>query len=567
MIYFISEKKMIYSYFMFAICIFIKPQAFIFTPILIFGIIENVFIKDFSKEKLLKNLGFGVSAILLMVLLALPFGISNVIDQYTTTMASYPYLTVNAFNLWGALGKNWEGLSSFTTVIGYVFLIAIVAYSVYVFFKSKNNAKYYFVGALLAFMTYMLSTKMHDRYAFPAMGLLLLAFVSVTDFKNFIMYALVTLSQFFNTAWVLFVYEKSPNDYFRSAPVLIASLINVVLLIFIVYLTQKLYAGNELKDTVKEEVKSTKNSKQAYQKNTKSSKTFANTPVKKQAKFTVSEIFPKITRVDVIAMAAIVVVYSCIALYDLGDMHAAETEYMISDAPVTLDLGKDCNISQYKFFLGSYELEDNRNLTITFADSSNNTTATETLTEGSVFHWEEKTKSVTARYVTLSTNGTELSMKEFALLDSSGNLIEPVSATPSEGQALFDEQQEVPERSSFRNGTYFDEIYHGRTGYEFVHHLNVYEWTHPPLGKVFISIGIRIFGMCPFGWRIVGTVFGIFMLPLIYLFAKKLLKKSWLAIVTCLFAHIRLYALRTDKNCNNRRIYHILRNADVLLYV
>ena len=502
MIYFISEKKMIYSYFMFAICIFIKPQAFIFTPILIFGIIENVFIKDFSKEKLLKNLGFGVSAIIL--------------------------------NLWGALGKNWEGLSSFTTVIGYVFLIAIVAYSVYVFFKSKNNAKYYFVGALLAFMTYMLSTKMHDRYAFPAMGLLLLAFVSVTDFRNFIMYALVTLSQFFNTAWVLFVYEKSPNDYFRSAPVLIASLINVALMIFVVYLTQKLYAGNELKDTVKEEVKSTKNSKQAYQKNTKSSKTFANTPVKKQAKFTVSEIFPKITRVDVIAMAAIVVVYSCIALYDLGDMHAAETEYMISDAPVTLDLGKDCNISQYKFFLGSYELEDNRNLTITFADSSNNTTDTETLTEGSVFHWEEKTKSVTARYVTLSTNGTELSMKEFALLDSSGNLIEPVSSTPSEGQALFDEQQEVPERSSFRNGTYFDEIYHGRTGYEFVHHLNVYEWTHPPLGKVFISIGIRIFGMCPFGWRIVGTVFGIFMLPLIYLFAKKLLKKSWLAIVTCL---------------------------------
>ena len=63
--------------------------------------------------------------------------------------------------------------------------------------------------------------------------------------------------------------RKSPNDYFRSAPVLIASLINVALMIFVVYLTQKLYAGNELKDTVKEEVKSTKNSKQAYQKNTK----------------------------------------------------------------------------------------------------------------------------------------------------------------------------------------------------------------------------------------------------------------------------------------------------------
>ena len=79
-------------------------------------------------------------------------------------------------------------------------------------------------------------------------------------------------------------------------------------------------------------------------------------------------------------MAAIVVVYSCIALYDLGNMHAAETEYMISDAPVTLDLGKDCNISQYKFFLGSYELEDNRNLTITFADFIKQYNATETHT-------------------------------------------------------------------------------------------------------------------------------------------------------------------------------------------
>lgn len=133
-------------------------------------------------------------------------------------------------------------------------------------------------------------------------------------------------------------------------------------------------------------------------------------------------------------------------------------------------------------------------------------------------------------------------MKEFALLDSSGNL-RAVSATPSEGQALFDEQQEVPERSSFRNGTYFDEIYHGRTGYEFVHHLNVYEWTHPPLGKVFISIGIRIFGMCPFRLENCRVLYSVYLCYRLYTFlAKKLLKKSWLAIVTLPFAHIRLYA-------------------------
>ena len=64
--------------------------------------------------------------------------------------------------------------------------------------------------------------------------------------------------------------------------------------------------------------------------------------------------------------------------------------------------------------------------------------------------------------------------------------------------------------------------------------LSVYEWTHPPLGKVFIGLGILIFGMVPFGWRIVGTVFGIFMIPIIYIFAKRMLKKSWLALAVCL---------------------------------
>ena len=39
----------------------------------------------------------------------------------------------------------------------------------------------------------------------------------------------------------------------------------------------------------------------------------------------------------------------------------------------------------------------------------------------------------------------------------------------SEEPALIDEGDTVPERSSFMNSTYFDEIYHARTAWE---HLN-----------------------------------------------------------------------------------------------
>ncbi|MBQ8300697.1 MAG: glycosyltransferase family 39 protein, partial [Clostridia bacterium] len=485
MIYFISEKKLIYSYFVFAICIFIKPQAFIFTPVLIGGIVEQVFLDDFNQNKFWKNLGFGLCAILLMLILALPFGIGNVFEQYKATMASYPHATVNALNLWGALGMNWDSLTPAITIAGYVFIVAITVYSLYVFFKSKNEAKYYFVGAILAFFTYMLSTKMHDRYAFPAIVLMVMAFVVAPNIKNYLMYMLVSLSQFFNTAWVLFIYDQDPSKYFKSTTVTLASFINIALLIYIVYEAQKMYVADKFEVTKTTATKPKTTAK-------KTNKTPSQSALPK--KFTLSTVFPKITRIDVIAMAVITLIYSGIALYDLGDMHAPETEYMVSDGEVTIDLGQEYTLSGYRFYLGPYHLHEGCALDITFKDASNNVRKEETLTSGSVFRWEEQPITVNARYITLDTKASELSLKEFAVLDSHGDIIQPVSASIEEGNALFDEHDEVPERQTFRNSTYFDEIYHARTGYEFVHSLNVYEWTHPPLGKVFIALGILLFG-------------------------------------------------------------------------
>lgn len=536
MIYLISEKKMIASYFVYAIALLIKPQAFIFAPVLIGGIVENVFLDNFSGKKFIINLGTGLGAIALIFILALPFGLTQVIEQYRITiMEQYPYLTVNAMNLWGALGKNWNALTPFASVVGYVFLAAITAYALYLFLKSKNKSKYYFTGAVLAFFTYMLSTKMHDRYAFPVMILMLMAFVTSASKKNYLAYILVTLSQFFNTAWVLFIYEKDMNAYFKSPAIVVASIINLAILAFIIYIGQKDYvADNIVTIEAQAEPKNSKKAVTSAKKQKTTVKTQPTVNTNKSDRIEKNSFLPKLAKIDIIAMLVITVVYSCVAFYDLGDMHAPETEYMVSDGAVTIDLGAEKNISQYKFFLGSYELNESRTMNINFEDANHNIVNEETLSSGSVFHWEFKDMATKARYITISTDADKLSIKEFALLDTDGNLIQPNNAVPENGSALFDEQHVVPDRSTFRNGTYFDEIYHARTGYEFVHSLSVYEWTHPPLGKVFIALGILLFGMCPFGWRIAGTIFGIIMIPIIYLFAKKLLKKSWLAIVTCL---------------------------------
>jgi hypothetical protein len=202
-------------------------------------------------------------------------------------------------------------------------------------------------------------------------------------------------------------------------------------------------------------------------------------------------------------------------------------------------MGKDVEIDKMKFFNGSYQLDKNRSLTFEYTNEADEEVKSETYDSGAVFYWSEKTVNAKARYITISTNTTaseteNLFLKEVCFLDKDGNTIMPENASDSSIAALFDEQELCPERTSFRNSTYFDEIYHARTAYEFIHKLPIYEWTHPPLGKLIISLGILIFGMCPFGWRIAGTIVGILMIPVIYIFAKKLLKYRWLSIATCL---------------------------------
>ena len=147
------------------------------------------------------------------------------------------------------LGKNWSPISPAASATGYVLLALITVYSAYVFLKSKNVSKYCFTGALLSFLTYMLSVKMHDRYAFPALALMLMAFATGRSRRSYVLFTLLTLSQFFNTAWVLFIYEQDINVYFQSPVIPFASALNIALAVLLTVYAQKDYISNEIKET------------------------------------------------------------------------------------------------------------------------------------------------------------------------------------------------------------------------------------------------------------------------------------------------------------------------------
>ena len=152
----------------------------------------------------------------------------------------------------------------------------------------------------------------------------------------------------------------------------------------------------------------------------------------------------------------------------------------------------------------------------------------------SPFAWNKVELGRRVRSLKLVLTVETADLNEIVCLDGQGNQILPQNA--EQYPELFDEQQLFVKNPSYYDQTMFDEVYHGRTAYEFLHGLSIYETTHPPLGKTLISIGIAIFGMNPFGWRFTCAVFGVLMIPLIYLFAFKLFSRTDLACFATVLA-------------------------------
>jgi Gpi18-like mannosyltransferase len=88
------------------------------------------------------------------------------------------------------------------------------------------------------------------------------------------------------------------------------------------------------------------------------------------------------------------------------------------------------------------------------------------------------------------------------------------------------------------NERYFDEIYYPRSGMEYLRGVRIntdweypFEWTHPPFTKLMIAASIWLFGGVAhgdsgWGWRFLNVICGTLMVPLCYLFAKRLLSST-----------------------------------------
>lgn len=92
---------------------------------------------------------------------------------------------------------------------------------------------------------------------------------------------------------------------------------------------------------------------------------------------------------------------------------------------------------------------------------------------------------------------------------------------------------------------YFDEVYHAFTA-KLVLHADpkawewdnphpegfAYEWTHPPLAKLFMAGGMKFFGENAFGWRFPAAIFGVGIVYLVYLLGKAVFKDEAVGLLS-----------------------------------
>lgn len=237
---------------------------------------------------------------------------------------------------------------------------------------------------------------------------------------------------------------------------------------------------------------------------------------------------------DYACILVILSLYSLFALRDLGSLQAPSSLLpLTAGESIVLEFDRDAarDLREFAYYIAPGH---KRSFLLSAGDESGAFRQTGEITLNNVFTWQKADLTAlppgTAR-LSLTLADGRASLLELVFLDGAGNILTPVNA--GDYPALFDEQHLYPEEISFRNSMYFDEIYHARTAYEFLNGLTAYETTHPPLGKLFIAAGVAVFGMNPFGWRIAGTLFGIAMVPLVYLFARKLTDNTPLAALAC----------------------------------
>ena len=237
---------------------------------------------------------------------------------------------------------------------------------------------------------------------------------------------------------------------------------------------------------------------------------------------------------DILVLGIIVIFYSILSFINLGSTTNPNTFYEIDNKNgIVIELKDKTDLALIKFYNG--ELAGD--YYIGFSDDGKKFTNEAIMRGHNAFAWDYGKLNTSTKYIKLvPKNDKILVLGEIALYDNGGNKV-TVRIT-SDGEKIYklsDEASTVPNKVSNLNSTYFDEIYYARSSYDYLTHSRVFDWVHPPLGKMIMSLPVIITGtLSPFNYRLMGNIAGILMIIVMYSFGKMMFRKRKYATLAAL---------------------------------
>ena len=206
----------------FGAAMLVKPQALLFAPVGLTAIACGIArCEGDDRRRALRQALTGVGACLALLyavafvcclgradgaLQALTLPVKWLAELYSGTVQGYQYVTVNTLNLYYLLGLNWAPADAHAAVTGlawalfglsYVFCIALTVLS-----RSRPR-RLLLTGGLLIVLVCVFGPMIHERYVYPGLLLLTLAFAEDRDRRLLIGLTVLTATLFLNEVLVL----------------------------------------------------------------------------------------------------------------------------------------------------------------------------------------------------------------------------------------------------------------------------------------------------------------------------------------------------------------------------
>ncbi len=247
---------------------------------------------------------------------------------------------------------------------------------------------------------------------------------------------------------------------------------------------------------------------------------------------------------DKLWVAGLSLIYFLISLFNFADFHSYDKAWQGDNDGVQLvakfNHPEPLSALYYAtgFVKGQYSISaaDPNNQVVAVTDKS------ASLGYPPYFRWNKLTfdSSQAISAVNIRVDKGTLGINQLVALDTQGNLVTDYhldSDYNPKNIALNDlVATNIPEHldNNLRSGTIFDEIYYATSAYQYLQGQLPDVWVHPQLGILFIVIGVLIFGMSPFGWRIMPDLTSVLLVTMTYIFAKALFKDRRVAIAASL---------------------------------